>query len=38
MSGIDETILFTTINQELKDLLPRGEALAREHGIEIPPG
>ncbi len=30
--GIDDTILFTTIDEELKALLPRLEALAREHG------
>jgi uncharacterized protein with HEPN domain len=30
--GIDDTILFTTIDVELKALLPRLEALAREHG------
>ena len=31
--GIDDTILFVTIEQELKPLLPRLEALARrEHG------
>jgi uncharacterized protein with HEPN domain len=31
--GIDDTILFTTIDQDLKPLLPRLEALAREHGV-----
>ena len=30
--GIDDLILFTTIEQELQGLLPRLEALAREHG------
>ena len=30
--GIDDTILFTTIGDELADLLPRVEALARVHG------
>jgi uncharacterized protein with HEPN domain len=30
--GIDDTILFTTIDEELKALLPRLEALARKHG------
>jgi len=30
--GIDDSILFTTIDAELKPLLPRLEALAREHG------
>lgn len=30
--GIDDTILFTTIDAELKALLPRLEALAREDG------
>lgn len=31
--GIDDSILFTTIDQDLKPLLPRLEALARAHGI-----
>jgi len=31
--GIDDTILFTTIDQDLKPLLRRLEALARAHGI-----
>lgn len=31
--GIDDTILFTTIEEELKQLLPRLEALARKHDI-----
>jgi len=30
--GIDDTILFTTVDQELKQLLPRLMTLAREHG------
>lgn len=30
--GIDDSILFTTIDAELKPLLSRLEALAREHG------
>jgi uncharacterized protein with HEPN domain len=30
--GIDDSILFTTIEQDLKPLLPRVEALARAHG------
>ena len=30
--GIDDTILFTTVDAELKPLLPRLEALARAHG------
>lgn len=30
--GIDDTILFTTIDEEIKQLLPRLEILAREHG------
>jgi len=34
--GIDDTILFTTIGAELKPLLPRLEALVREHG-QTPP-
>lgn len=29
--GIDDTILFATIDAELKSLLPRLEALLREH-------
>ena len=33
--GIDDTILFTTIAEELTDLLPRVAALAREHGVAI---
>jgi len=34
--GIDDSILFTTIQMELKPLLPRLEALARRHGIKLP--
>ena len=30
--GIDDSILFTTIDTELRPLLPRLEALARQHG------
>jgi uncharacterized protein with HEPN domain len=30
--GIDDTILFATIEDELKPLLPRLETLARKHG------
>jgi uncharacterized protein with HEPN domain len=30
--GIDDSILFTTIDQDLKPLLPRLEALARANG------
>ena len=30
--GIDDTILFTTIDEEIKQLLPRLEILARENG------
>jgi uncharacterized protein with HEPN domain len=30
--GIDDTILFTTVDAELRQLLPRLEELAREHG------
>lgn len=33
--GIDDSILFTTIDQDLKPLLPRLEALARAHGIKL---
>jgi uncharacterized protein with HEPN domain len=29
--GIDDTILFTTIDAELRPLLPRLEALVRDH-------
>jgi len=35
--GIDDTILFTTIDAELRPLLPRLEALVREHD-QTPPG
>jgi uncharacterized protein with HEPN domain len=31
--GIDDSILFTTIDQDLKPMLPRLEALARVHGV-----
>jgi uncharacterized protein with HEPN domain len=34
--GIDDSILFTTIDHDLKPLLPRLEELARVHGI-VPP-
>lgn len=30
--GVDDAILFATIEQDLKPLLPRLEALARAHG------
>jgi uncharacterized protein with HEPN domain len=33
--GIDDTILFTTIAEEVTDLLPRIEALARQHAVNI---
>jgi uncharacterized protein with HEPN domain len=33
--GIDDTILFTTIGEEVTELLPRMEALARQHDVEI---
>jgi uncharacterized protein with HEPN domain len=33
--GIDDTILFTTIAEELTALLPRIEALARQHEVRI---
>ena len=33
--GIDDTILFTTIDVDLKPLLPRLEALARDHGVSV---
>jgi hypothetical protein len=35
--GIDDSILFTTIDQDLKFMLPRLEALARAHGV-VPSG
>jgi uncharacterized protein with HEPN domain len=35
--GIDDTILCTTIDAELRTLLPRLEALVREHD-QAPPG
>ena len=31
--GIDDSILFTTIDEDLKPLLPRLETLARAHGM-----
>jgi uncharacterized protein with HEPN domain len=34
--GIDDTILFTTIDAELRPLLPRLEALVREHNRPLP--
>lgn len=33
--GIDDSILFITIDVELKPLLPRLEVLARAHGLVI---
>jgi uncharacterized protein with HEPN domain len=33
--GIDDTILFATIAEEVKELLPRIEALARQHDVKI---
>jgi len=33
--GIDDTILFTTIAEEVTALLPRIEALARQHEVKI---
>jgi uncharacterized protein with HEPN domain len=33
--GIDDSILFTTIDEDLKPLLPRLEALAGAHGIAL---
>jgi uncharacterized protein with HEPN domain len=33
--GIDDSIIFTTIDQDLKPLLPRLEALARLHGVAL---
>ncbi len=34
--GIDDTILFTTIEQDVTPLLPRLEALARDAGAGLP--
>lgn len=31
--GIDDTILFTTVERDLRPLLPHLEALARAHGV-----
>ena len=31
--GIDDSILFTAIEQDLRPLLPRLESLARAHGV-----
>jgi uncharacterized protein with HEPN domain len=33
--GIDDSILFSTIEQDLKSLLPLLEALARAHGVAL---
>jgi uncharacterized protein with HEPN domain len=33
--GVDDSILFTTIEEDLKTLLPRLEELARSHGIAV---
>lgn len=33
--GIDDSVLFATIDQDLKPLLPKLEHLARSHGIAI---
>ncbi len=33
--GIDDSILFTTIDADLKPLLPALEALARDHGVAL---
>ena len=33
--GVDDTILFTTIDRDIKPLLPRLEALARAHGVGL---
>jgi uncharacterized protein with HEPN domain len=33
--GIDDSILFTTIEHDLKPMLPRLEALARAHGVVL---
>ena len=36
--GIDDSILFTTIDDDLKPVLPQREALARAHGVQALPG
>ncbi len=33
--GVDDATLFTTIDQDIKPLLPRLEALARAHGVGL---
>lgn len=33
--GIDDSILFATVDRDLKSLLPRLEALARAHGVVV---
>ena len=33
--GIDDSILFTTIGEDLKPLLPRLEVLARSYGVAV---
>ncbi len=33
--GIDDTILFTTIEEDIKPLLPQREALARLNGVVL---
>ena len=33
--GIQDSILFTTVEQNLKPLLPRLEAIARDHGVAL---
>jgi uncharacterized protein with HEPN domain len=33
--GIDDSILFTTIDEDLKPILPRPEALARAQGVFV---
>jgi uncharacterized protein with HEPN domain len=33
--GIDDTILFATIAEEVKELVPHMEALARQHDVKI---
>jgi uncharacterized protein with HEPN domain len=33
--GIDDTMLFTTIAEEVTELLPRVEALGRQHDVKI---
>jgi uncharacterized protein YutE (UPF0331/DUF86 family) len=33
--GIDDSILFAAIDEDMKPLLPRLEAMARAHGVVL---